>query len=517
MKRFFLTLFSFVFANICFGQSVVVYPSPAANFAESSALFQVNVTQNGVTKQSFVYVSTAGTDSYTLAGRSSPEWGLQGGNRFHFTTFSFSGTITINVVKLNSTATTATIRPNTLGLGAIKTVSQGANKGVSFTLSKPAKVSVEFNDDPSFKDALMIFADGQQTAADVPNMAAANVLQVTATTNLASIPASKTIVCFNPGVYNIGVWNIPATVKQVYVAGGAYVIGYINRNVPGDAAGNSILINGRGILSDRGYAFRYPASTSDQNSNDWYNHINLNGGSITIEGVTIIESSAVNLYITGDNVNISNVNINGFRFNNDGIVSHGSGWLINNCFLRVNDDGLVPYASNVTISNCVFWQLQGSIIELGWTPHSINNFNITNCEVLHDGAQFTDNDCGFINAMNLSATSSSAAINNFNVSNIHFDTPILRLLDIRADRNNVNSAVHQLVWVCRNFKFTNIYLSQTGAATYPLMYLHGYDGYHPAVDFVFQNLYLNNVKVTPAKMNDSTFFNKRGVFGITVK
>jgi hypothetical protein len=510
MKIFFSLVISFLLSNICFSQ-VVVYPLPAANFGKVSDKYLVSVTQNGVTKQSYVYKSTAGSGPST-------EWGTEINNNFHFTTFSFSGAVKISVTKLNSSATTAIVRPNRLAIGTKTTISQGANRTVSFSLSKPAKVSVEFSDDPKLTDAMMIFADTLETPSNVPAISAANVLLVSDANSLTNIPSSKTIVYFQPGVYTIGLWNIPSFINQIYFAGGAYVKGYLNYTNYNNS--NSIKINGRGILSNTGYGFHYPASATDSNPNDWYFTITLRGGGANsmIEGITLIEASAYNIVTSANNVLIKNVKVNGFRYNNDGLTITGSGYIILDCFLRINDDTIVPYASNINVSNCVFWHLNtGSVFQLGWSPHSMSNINIANCDVIHDQASNSVGNVGFINAMNLSTTTTSAAINNVKVSNIYFDTPILRFLDIRADRNNVNSATKQQIWVYRNFKFTNIHFNQGASNTYPFIYLHGYDSYHPMVNYTFQNLYLNNVKVTTAKMNDSAFFNKKGIFGVVVK
>ncbi|MEO6850090.1 MAG: hypothetical protein ABI166_05650, partial [Mucilaginibacter sp.] len=336
----------------------------------------------------------------------------------------------------------------------------------------------------------------------------------------ANIPSTKSIVYFPAGVYSLGGrWVIPATVTHVYIAGGAYVKGYLYRNVQNQNFYSKIMINGRGIISNEGFPFHYPATATDQNASHMYTPISLYGGpGSTLEGLTFIEASYFNVCTVVDNMTINNVKINGFRYNNDAISVVGSGITISNCFMRDNDDSIVPYGNNITITGCVFWQLQGSVIQLGWTPHSMSNLTISNSIVLHDKSPTatwaSEGDCGFISAMNKYTTTASADINNFTITNIVFDTPVLRFMDIRGDRNGKSTA-YPIPWVFRNFKVTNIWFNGGGTATYPLNYLHGYDINHPLVGFTFQNIYIKGAMVSPTSLLthaiaivDNTILNK---------
>src|SRR6185436_18199284 len=90
--------------------------------------------------------------------------------------------------------------------------------------------------------------------------------------------------------------------------------------------GNSIKINGRGILTNEGYAYHYPSlGPIRENSRSWYKMINIKEAqNIIIEGITLTEASANNINVVGQDVLIKNVKIHGFRYNNDGIGLRGS-------------------------------------------------------------------------------------------------------------------------------------------------------------------------------------------------
>lgn len=506
--RLFFILLSFSIYSAT-GQTLV-YPKPSNDFANSSDKYLVSVTQNGFSKKSFVYKTTAGDGVRR-------EWGTEQNNSFHFTSFSFSGQITVEVVKLNCNAKTVTIRPTRFGLKAKLSFASDGSAKISFQIDKPTKLAIEFDDDAQLKDPLVIFADKMENPLDVPDKAKDDVFVVGQADNVRNIPIGKKVVYFTPGVYQLGYWNIPAFIKQVYISGGVFLNGYLNRVGPG-----AIKINGRGVLSNNGFAYHFPsqAGVEDNDSKKWYSPIFIDGGEgHFIEGITIIESTAFNIRIKANKSAIENVKINGFRFNNDGITISGKDNRINNCFIRANDDAITCYSTNLTIKNCTFWQLQGSVIELGWTPHSFENLTIADCDVIHDKAKNSDGDVGFINAMNFSRAVKPAVIKNVIVDNIYFDTPILRFIDIRSDRNVKFGRLEQsssMPWVYQDFHFSNIHFSQN-MNKQPIFYLHGYDDIHPLTDFTFDNIYFNNSRISLENMNDTTVIHVKRINGFKIR
>ena len=476
-------------------QQLTTYPLPEEGFDHCSSVYTIKINQGQVISKSCVYVSHAGSDM------SQKEWGYQQNKSFHYTIFSFSGTITITVTKNNSTATTAIIRPSASGIGTINTIANAQNRSVTFKLAQAGKFSVEFDDDPGNKEALMLFADLPENPADVPDIHSAQVWKVNASDKNLVVPTDKSIVYFGPGIYEPGYFEIPPYVKQVYIAGGAFVRGYFFAERKDDAA---LQINGRGILSNDKWPFHYPANTAGETDYaKWYKMIKITGGSNhRIEGITLIDPSAniIALY-SSSHITIENIKVNAFRYNNDALNLHGDYNIINNCFFRSNEDVIGINGNNTSIMNCSFWQLHnGSIIQLGWTPHNIGKTIIKDCTILH--AEW-DNDqnhnLGFINVMNTTAPNSNAIMENFTVSNIFADTDILRFIDLRMLRNGKGQPLN-----IRNFTFDNIHL-KTNKLNTPLFYMAGYDATHTISNITFSNIYVNDKPVYDLFKNAALF------------
>lgn len=478
-------------------QSLVTYPAPAANFDKQSDLYAVTVKSGNIARSSYVYVSRASVDT--------PRWEWQGqeGKSFHFTTFSFTGTVMVEVTKLHSGASAATIRPNRIGLGTVSATTVPEGKKITLTVSQPGKIAVEFDDDPVYMQPLMIFADPPEQSADVPDTSTAVVFKATPQDSLV-VPHGANTVYFGPGVYNIGLWRVPVTVNQVYISGGAYIRGYISANRASAAA---LKINGRGILSNDGWPFHYPEIGSPQNpvSSGWYKSILISGGKgHLVEGITMIDGTAFNILLACDSAMVRNVNIHGFRYNNDGITAAGPNIHILNCFIRVGDDGIVLNGSgNFEIKNCVFWHLRGgSIIQLGWRPHNMNGYNlITDCDVIHaEWILPQTQNSGFINYMGNIGDNPEARITGFVVRNIHFDTEVLKIIDIRMNRGRNNPLT------ISNFLFENIYAKIPAGLPGYTVFLNGGDSTHVIDSFRFVNFNINGTLINDANYRDSGYF-----------
>jgi hypothetical protein len=472
-----------------FGQTLVTYPEPAPSFEKESDLYLVSVSCGDSTKSSYVYVSRAGTDTAW-------EWQGNEGKSFHFTTFSFSGTATVSVTKLGSTATSATLRPDRAGLGTVATSTVTGGKMISFTLSGPKKISVEFNDDPGLRKALMIFADTLELPADQPDPEAANVFSVNPLDTLI-VPSGKTIVYFGPGVYNIHYWRVPETVTQVYISGGAYVRGYIGAN---RTTAGPLKVNGRGIISNDLWSFHYPEVADPHNpvSTGWYKSLVLSGGKKHIvEGITMIDGTSFNLVLAGDSCQARNLKIHGFRYNNDAITVAGAQVTIRDCFIRVGDDGIVANGSrDYDIQQCVFWHLRGgSCIQLGWRPHNINGTNlIADCDVIHaEWVLPQTQNSGFLNYMGDGAGNSNVTMENFTVKDIYFDTEVLKLIDIRMNRGGTVYPLN-----VKNFLFKNIHAKIPSGHTSYSIYFNGKDTGNKVSGMRFNEFYINDVLLTTA-------------------
>ena len=506
-----LTLFLVgVSLTILQAQSLITYKGPAG--VAPSNLYLITLSQNGVSKPSFVYSSNAGNTAST-------ELNDQLGKTFNFTEFSFTGSVTVKVTKIGSSASSATIRPNRVGIGVIKCVSNVSGSTVKFTMSRPGKLSVEFDDDASLSNPLMVFGDTIEDTAKVPNKLADNVFIADDSSSLKSIPINKTIVYFAPGVHVIGQFKIPEQISQVYVSGGAMIEGYFYADRK--TSGAPLMINGRGVVSQSIFPYHYPdKNPKNGSSKAWYKAVEIYGGrGHLVEGLTFIDGSAYYVLIQADDSKIDNVKVNGFKYNNDAFTLSGSNITLSNCFARSNDDAVVLYTSNLIIGNCVFWQLRGSIIQLGWRPHTMGGVNlITDCDVLHtEWANWKADNLGFMNAMNAikADRQEQAVIQNFTIRNIYFDTPLSRFIDIsgclRWGRQSANSyTLNDKPWVYKNFKFQNIHFNN-GSVGVPsnLIHLEGFNEQNPVTDFSFKDIYFNGKKLADQGLFNNKVMNKK--------
>lgn len=439
------------------------------------------------------------------------EWGKQKGKRFHYVnlTIGANQSADLQIYKIGSKAGKAMVRPTRLGYRAQVTTGSGKSAMTRLRIGKAAKVSVEFDDDPDNIDPLLIFANNAEKPDLVPDLNAASVLIVKDSTSLKNIPQGKKTVCFQPGVTTIGRWTVPKYITQIYIPENAIVRGYIECNRNGDAP--AITVNGRGILTNLGWPYHYP-STSDINpyehNSNWYKALFVYGGSgHLIEGITITDATAFVVLLNANNSRISNVKINGFRFNNDAITVMGKNISVTDCFLRVNDDAIVPNVKDsLTVSGCVFWQLQaGSIFQFGWTPHSLKNVKISNCDVLHAEWEYTNENSGFINAMGMMKNKDDAVIENVSVRNIYFDTPVTRFLDVqntRKSKRNESNLGKGKPWVYRNCTFDNIHFNEPFDGGKKLVYFSGFSDQFPSESLSFTNFHFQDRKINDNQLQN---------------
>jgi hypothetical protein len=183
--------------------------------------------------------------------------------------------------------------------------------------------------------------------------------------------------------------------QTVYIAGGAFVHGYIN-----EAGKTDITIRGRGILSGAGY-----------NGDPFYPHkyqhsiqiVNAGETNTRIEGITIADSSWTNMRLTGTNNYVNNVKAIGWFFNTDGLLLGGNS-TVENSFFKVNDDTIKLYSSNMIARNLVIWQeVNGAPMQLSWnvsnptSNNRVNNVDIIRCE--HILGNMTNQTKGIFNSV----------------------------------------------------------------------------------------------------------------------
>jgi len=446
---------------------------------------QVSVYPNGNhSKTSTHYTVTAGAMSspvYVALAGSCPS-GQCGGNAnktVSYTIFSQVGSTTITVTKLGSSATSAIMRPNVLGIGRISTVVSGGNSTVTFTLSSPKTVSVEFSDDTvNYNHKLFIFAKKPPT--NIPDTTL-NCHVVHDSASFYTALSTDTVLYLRPGTIKFGRFIIPSRFVRIYLSPGTYAEGYFYK-----PTGATLVINGFGILSATGYPYHNGGSSYSA----WYKMIEASTH-ISIYDITIAEPTGPMINLT--NVfTIDRVQEIGLFFNNDGITPGGSG-TISNCMITDEDDAIVPFGSNITIKHNIFWETQGAAIQLGWTPHTLSNITITGNTVIHDQnsfSPFNNPDQGFINAQMVSGTTIPAVISNIFSDSTTFDTRVNVVVDIRSYRSGINYGIFQSPWSYVNFTMQHVFLSQ-GTFDQPQFFTYLYNPCQLPASYTVSSVYLN--------------------------
>jgi hypothetical protein len=235
--------------------------------------------------------------------------------------FDFSGKAEVFVRKNNGDIRSVTIRPFAAG---IKPVIRGNT--ITFTLSHPENLSVEFNGDKLHN--LHLFANPVETSR--PDSGQAGVLY------------------FGPGLHTFadslkGMYPVPSN-TTVYIAGGAVVRGgFLCRNV------NNVRIVGRGIID------RPPEGVAVENASH-----------VEVEGVIFIDPAHYTISGGASRfLNLHGIRSFSCRGWSDGIdLMSCSEVKIHNVFLRTSDDCIAIYghrwgfygnARNYTITHSSLW------------------------------------------------------------------------------------------------------------------------------------------------------------------
>ena len=319
-----------------------------------SGIYEVTVSQNGMTWPLNVFRNSCPTYQLGYQNMESKDQhplDLFSGRTINWTKFSFSNPITVHVKvtdtnKVPVSGQSVNIYPSRHGV-----TSSTSGNVVTFTISEPGQYSVEIGAN-GYKNGLMIFADPPET--DIPSQSNPNylVLYEASAGSVASIPQTYSGVYFRRGVHNIGVWNIPSHIKNIYFEDGSWVYGALKMDGNPD-----VRIYGRGILSS--YFMNYRQTHCVEA---------INGSNrITIEGLVVADPKYFAIRLIGTNNNISYAKvIGGWVYNCDGIAAF-AGSNVSKCFIWANDDAIKSYRDSITWSDIVVWQLNnGGTIQMSW-------------------------------------------------------------------------------------------------------------------------------------------------------
>ena len=470
----------FVLAADSFTRELTVYP-PLPNRQFGSDLYQVIVSQDGRGSPSYVYKSTR------EANNPYNRYRVFSTDANHWTSFSFSGPVTVRVKLLDRSAVrTAIIHPLAKGIrAAVK------HNVVSFTLTQPANLYVELDNKP--REPLFIFASPPE--ADVPAADAPHVIR------------------FGPGVTDLG--KEPCYVadgETVYLAGGAYVKGRLEMSGPkGDRA---VSIRGRGTLSGidiaekRGSFSQYmidgAARKIDAVSRKRVPEIH-------VEGIVITDSPGPNIFASV-RVVAENVKLLSWSRCSDGIFG-GRDSVVQGCFFKVNDDVIHFHSSGMKAADNVVWlQAAGSALQMGWNvTDDVNGAHVDGLDIIGDdtGRKPSDKDWLNCDVVALMDTHNHAAYRNIVVENVRHEGRPYQLFGVRtklADEDKGHAEDRQGLGSVDGMIFRNIAVAQEPQQTS----VFDGNGAEPGSisNVTFENMRIAAVLVTSA--NASVYVTQRG-------
>ncbi len=409
--------------------------------------------------------------------------------------FSFSGKVTVQVRVLDRRKAhvkgvlKVKIFPSACGI--TPTVEENGNV-IRFTLIRPGQYSVEIGDD-GYKNGLLIFANPPESdQPDLsPNSASGNyfILTNTSPPEIASVPLSYSGLYFRSGVHDIGVYHVPAHIKNIYLESGAWVYGAlimperpVSPERPAAAHSNSgVKIFGRGVLSGARLNYRQSHMIEAVRSDG-----------IDVEGIVIADTKYFAVRLLGTNNTVEWVKIvAGWTYNTDGIAAF-AGSRIAHCFIWANDDSIKPYRDNLTISDCVVWQLNnGAVIQLGWGNARAANVTINNVDVLH--AEWNNNAAnrGIVSCIGdkFAKGGMVGSDSSFLIENLVTETPVPFIFNIRPNAASPDR-IHGMI-------FKNWDISVDMSRGYP-NYIECASSDEKFDGFTFDNFVLNGTKLSEA-------------------
>lgn len=246
--------------------------------------------------------------------------------------------------------------------------------------------------------------------------------------------ANADVIYFKPGYYNLK--NNPTgsminsnggltltSNQEMYIAGGAFVEGYIIRKNYGD---QNQKFYGRGIISGRQYTWLPGASEADGR----IKQLMMGAKYSVFDGIMIMESPNHGIVSTND-CTFRNVKMLGWHCNNDGLRP-GNNSKISNCFLRAYDDFFYNYSLDVR--DCVLWPgWNGSIMTNGWNNIDIGGSLVENIDIIYPEWFSMGNNRGLIMSQNDYAFNPPAGSKQTVFRNIRFEGKIPGFVNLKPN------------------------------------------------------------------------------------
>ncbi len=409
---------------------------------------------------SFVYASVprSGNGKIGYTEQDGAEFSSEAGLTMSWSSFEYGEDVWVNVrLKTGQQITSAdqvTIRPTDLGLekqlvdsSTIRVKVPFSPDGLRFSVEFEPQLVTAYNDmsgtsgtlttsaaagnrpvhtEP--RNSMLVFANPVLSATDterfVPGADAGSIHypQPGLVNNLGAI--TEDIVYFRPGTYYMGSDHhavLPANVKWVYLAPGAYVKGafrFLHKTQ------SHYKVTGLGVLSGEQYVYEPDTRNGYAHSVGENCHASCvkmlqfessnTGQALDLQGVTVADPPYHSFVVyahEGEGVDEVEVGVENFRMDvqdykqvggwywqTDGIELY-DGSSMKNTFFHSNDDVLKLYHSNVDIKNTVIWKNEnGPVMQWGWVPRQIDAVSVANTDVIHNRMYWKDvkyNTCVF--------------------------------------------------------------------------------------------------------------------------
>lgn len=447
---------SLCFCHLMAFPVIICYPSPEG--LARSEHYRVEVFQDGTVEEPFVYYTTAQLPKFNKSKTTA------------YCIFSFTGKITVRVTRLQESFQSCRILPSAYGI-----YPEIRGNSITFSLDRPLKVSVEFDND--ITHPLLIFSD--EPESEIPS------------------EGDPDVIYFGPGVHTLEEPVQPVSGQTLYLAGGAYVEGLIRaRDVSG------VRICGRGILSGRKFGH-----TGGR-------HILFEGkgsADIFIEGITIVDSPGFMITTGGPRTHVKNVKGIGWWFNTDGIAVGEEG-LVEDCFLKCNDDAIKLYHSGTRVYRTTIWQMEnGAPFQISWNMNSDNQgFVVKDCDVIRCDHAWDNTNTSIFNAIH----GGSGHMSGYVFEDIRIENCDWRLVSIQVRPNKFSRSPRP--GKISDITFRNISVETPGRQPLKRINLiQGYNGESTVSGFVFENLRINgklihsaaegNFEIDPRTSSDIRF------------
>lgn len=467
---------------------VIENPEPV-DYSEvpQSDIYEVSVIREGEKEKLLVFKSAC--PEFQLGNKNMiavDEFPLDifAGRSISWTNFSFSGTITVEIKVLNNISVSSSVKILPSRLGVIPDVSGNV---ISFTLSKPGQFSIEIGEN-GYRNGLMIFADPAETDIPDPLDQGYKVFEHNSNVNINTVGSAFSGIYFEKGIHNIGVYNVPANIKNIYLEQGAWVYGALVMD--GDP---NVKIFGRGVLSAAKLDYRESHSIEAINQSD----------NIQVEGIVIADKKEFAIRLIGRNnmVKWTKV-IGGWTYNTDGIAAF-SGSTVSNCFIWANDDSIKVYRDNITVSDCVVWQLNnGGVIQMGWTAPNSENVIIQRIDILRTEYNKDRFNVGLLSYVGNSYNELGKTGNHKNwlIEDVVTETPTQIVFNITPDQYST-STLEGLTLRNWNVEMTSGFQNR----------IIGNNPNNPFKGIVFDNVIFNDTKLDESNWENITGMTLQGI------